>query len=250
MGVAESYMHFVYAEDSLWQKLNELDRLRNGKNTPFEEVEKRGRELLAEYIKPEQQAQIYFHLTEIHGQSGMVNTDLVIQHAQKALALPVEPLQRLRLYVYWGDAIQISDLHKTIKDRKPFYEARRQAARPYLEGLKDAQKYDIPPESPNMPLATLYNEPPNSPQYQQHQKEMKKMADMQQEVRLEQDLWLARKILIGQVVEAYSRKPYAATELRELATKILEDPKEVDALMKLIEEKGALKDDPVPDEKM
>ena len=45
----------------------------------------------------------------------------------------------------------------------------------------------------------------------------------------------------------YSFAPHAATELREMATDILDDPEAVEGLMKALEEKGALADDPLPE---
>jgi len=239
--------YFARSDEALITKLHELDQMRNGKNTPFDEVEKRGKDLLAKYTSPEEQGQIYFHLTEIHGQSGMEHTDLVIQHAQSSLELAVDSVQRLRLYVYWGDAIMIANLHSTIQDKKPFFEVRRLAAKPYLEGLKESQKYEIPQEMPKLPGVGKYVGPDNDAQYQQIKIKHDEQMDARNKALLGQRLWISRKVLTGQIVEIYSRPPYAATELRQLATKILEDPTEVDALMKLIEDKDALKDDPIPE---
>ena len=247
LSVAASNMHLSGAEDALPQKLSDLDRWRNGKNTPFEEVEQRGRELLAEYIQPEQQAQIYFHLTEIHGQSGMVHADLVIQYSQSALALPVDPLQRLQLYVYWGGAIQSADSNKPVQKRKPFSEVRRAAVMPYLEGLKEMQKYKIPDQLAKLPRVDAYDVPETAPNYQQIKKRHDDQAAAWAEAQFDRKLWFNLQTLTNAVVDLYSRKPHAATELRQLAAKILDNPEQVDALMKRIEANGALKDDPLPE---
>jgi hypothetical protein len=241
--------YFARSDEALTTKLHELDQMRNGKNTPFDEVENRGKELLAKYTSPEDQAQIYFHLTEIHGQSGMANADLVIQHAQSALALPVDNVQRLRLYVYWGDAIRIANQHKPIQERKPYHEIRSLAVKPYLEGLNEMRKNKIPVLMPNLPRIEKFpaEMSKNDPMYQQLEKKHDAQVAAWMQARIDRNIWTNRMVLNNQVVDLYSRKPYAATELRQLATKILEDPAEVDALMKLIEDKGALKDDPIPE---
>jgi hypothetical protein len=241
--------YFATGDDALQKKLYDIDQMRNGKNTPLEQVESHGRELLSEYTKPEDQGQILFHLTEIHGQSGMAHPDLVIQHAQNALQLPLDTFQRLRLYVYWGDAIRSENLHKPIQEQKPFSEIRTLAVKPYLEGLKEMQQYKIPDKMPSLPGVDAYDVFENDPHY----KEVKKRHDDQMAARLkaknDQNLWINRNVLTNQIVDMYSRPPYAAAELRQLAAKILDKTEQVDALMKRVEERGALKDDHIPEKK-
>ena len=59
----------LFGQDTLKTKLRELDQMQNGKNTPFNDVEKRGEELLAEFTTPEEQGQIYFSLPQYHGKA-------------------------------------------------------------------------------------------------------------------------------------------------------------------------------------
>jgi hypothetical protein len=239
--------YIAYGQNTLQKNLHELDKIRNVKNIPYDEVEKRGKELLTEYTSPEDQGQIYYELTQIHGQTGMVHADSVIQYAQRALELPVDPLQRLRLFVYWGGAIESDNSNKPIQEQKPFFEVRRVAVKPYLEGLKEMQKYKIPDQLPKLPGVDAYDMSENAPNYQK----VKKMHDDQmasrKQAEFDRKLWFNHQTLTNAVVDLYSRPPFAATELRQLATKILDDPEKVDVLMKRIEAKGALKDDPIPE---
>jgi hypothetical protein len=243
--------HVACAQDNLSVRLRELDQLRNGNRTalPFDEVESLGKALLNEYTKPEEQGQIYYHLAAVHGQSIDVHTDLVIKYAQDALALPVEPLQRLRLYVYWGDAIRTANMQKPHEKQRPFHEVRRAAAKPYLQGLKEMQKYDIPEKLPELPAVGRYDisGDQNSLQVVEAKKEHADQIAARTDAQSSRRLWMNRDVLTRQVVDMYSRPPFAATELRDLATKILNKPEQVNALMKRIEEKGALKDDPIPE---
>jgi len=236
--------YLAYGQDTLQTKLRELDKVRNEKNIPYDEVEKRGKELLAEYTDPEEQGRIYCELVEIHANTGMVHADLIVQYAQKALDLSVDPFQRFRLYGAWGGAIDIGNTHKPREQQKPLYEIRKVAVRPYLEGLKEMQAYKIPEQRPNLPGVSKYDGvPENSP--------IKKMHDEQMAARKQAEfddkLWSSHQTLISEVVDLYSKPPYAATELRQIATKTLGDTAEVEALMKRIEDKGALKDDPIPE---
>ena len=234
--------YLARCDDTLPKELRQLEQLRKGKDTPLDEVERRGRELLKEHASPEEQGQIYYHLVNVHGQSGMAHPELVVEYAKHALQCPLEPGQRLRLYVYWGDALMIGNMHAANESKKPFPEIRKLAVVPYLEGLKDAQKYNIPQHRPKMPMAELFDVSPPNPDYERIQDEQ---IAAQKRARIEQELWDHRRILTGQIVYMYARKPHAATELRQLATKILEAPATVDSLMKLIEEKGGLSDDPI-----
>jgi len=244
-----AFSFLSYAQDALQQKLSELDKIRGKKNIPYDEVEKRGKELLAEYTAPEDQGRIYYELTQIHGQTGMVHADLVVQHAQKALTLAVDPFQRFRLYVYWGVSIFIGNIHKPREQQKPLYEVRRVAVRPYLEGLKEMQKYEIPEKLPDLPGGGVrYDDiKEDSPEYKQFKKMNEDHMAAWMEAQFDRKLWFSHQTLMNGVIDLYSRPPFAATELRQLATKILDDPEKVDALMKRIEAKGALKDDPIPE---
>ena len=82
--------------------------MRAGFDTPFDEVEKRCNELLKKYTKPEEQGKIYYELTKVEGQSGFQRSTKAIDYAKKALELPQDPWKKARLYIYWGDAIQVA----------------------------------------------------------------------------------------------------------------------------------------------
>lgn len=214
--------------------------MRKGKDTPVSEVEQQAKELLNQHASPEQQGQIYCHLALVYSESGLSHPELVIGYAQRALQFPLEPHQRLRLHTYLGDALRVAN-----RGKKPFTEIRRMAAISYLEGLNAAEEYDIPQQRPEMPMAGFNNVPTNDPDYKRIQKETGDKIQAQERARSQQDLWDDRHVLTRQIVDMYTRRPRAATELRQLATKVLKNPAMVDGLMKLIADKGALKDDPI-----
>jgi hypothetical protein len=242
--------YIACGQDTLSIKLRELDQIRKETVIPFDEVEKRGKELLTEYTTPEDQGRIYCELVEIHANTGMVHADLVVEYAQKALALAVDPFQRFRLYGAWGGAIDIGNIHKPREQQTPFYEIRKVAVRPYLEGLKEMQAYKIPEQRPYLPGfgvdAFDLTGPENSPIIQQFKKRRDEQMAARKQAEFDDKLWSSHHTLIRAIVDLYSKRPYAATEIRQIATKILNNNEQVNALMKRIETNGALKDDPVP----
>jgi len=225
--------------DELGKRLAVLDNQPRGTRTPFELVDRESEELLKKHEAPEDQGRIYFQLAHSYGQSGMRrpgDTQRVIEFAQKALACPLDPARRLRLYIYWGDAIILSE-----RDR-PIYERRAAAAAAYLKGLKEAQQYKIPDEAPEYPQFSMPN---TSDEKEFHRQQQIRYLEHKR-IDYERTLHMRRSILENQLIYDYTRRPFAATELREAATKALGDAAQVEKLMSALEAKGALKDEPKP----
>jgi hypothetical protein len=133
--VAVCLLTAVGASQTLDQKLMAINLLRNGPDTPFAEVEQRCGQLLQEYPAPEDQGKINYTLALVYAQTGQMFPDTTIVCCRKALGLPLSLDRRLKLYTWWGDAIQVANRGKRGAD---FASARRQAAVPYLEGIKAA----------------------------------------------------------------------------------------------------------------
>ena len=70
--------------ETLEEELVEIDKLRAGFDTPFDEVEKRCNKLLQTYTEPEEQGRIYYELTKVEGQSGLQRPAKAIEYAKKA----------------------------------------------------------------------------------------------------------------------------------------------------------------------
>src|SRR5262249_36349754 len=95
-----------------------------------------------------ERGQIYYMLAHVHAQSGLVHPERVIEYAQKALAQPLEPLQVPRMYVYWGDAVQVS------RGNEPLTERRKWSAVVYLAGLRELLQHPLPAKAPQLPGVT------------------------------------------------------------------------------------------------
>jgi len=223
---------------TLVQELNEVDKLRAGFNTPFDEVEKRCNELLERYTKPEEQAKIYYQLAVVYSQSGQIMPNKTIEFSKKALELPLGPIEQLQLYVWWGDAIQVA--HRGVRNQE-LVVARRKAVIPYLNGLKESLHLQYPrdtqPEHPPEEQNVIADSrDPFGPARQRIRAERKKALDDWKQARFERDLNQHRKALTGQISYMYSSFPWASDEIRELATKILGDQAAVERLMSHVDE--------------
>lgn len=237
--------------ETLLKKINEIDKLRSGFSTPFDEVEKRCNELLEEYPDPNDQGKIYFELVQVEGQSGFQRPAKILEFINKALECPQEPLKKTRLYIYWGDAIQVAN--RGVHNQELIV-ARHEAAIPYLLGLKETLKYNLPEKKPVVPMGTFYNYDYLDPN-EIHSESMRKMVlDTIREVERKQkeqfeaqqkavflgDMISHRDILNSQIAYMYSRFPWASKEIRELATEMLQDKTAVDRLMEQVD-KGVQK---------
>ena len=128
-----------------WSSIRANEQLHPGVKSTFDDVEALGKQLLKDYTAPEERGLIYYQLAHTHGQSGISNKERavkVVEYAQNGLACPLDPDRTLQLYMYLGSALQYSDSSKSWPDR------RLAAARVLLEGLKEAQSYNIPDAPP------------------------------------------------------------------------------------------------------
>ena len=215
---------------TLEQELNEVDKLRANFATPFDEVEKKCNELLKRYTKPEEQGKIYYELAKVEGQSGLQRPARAIEYVKKALKLPQEPWEKVRLYIYWGDAIQVAN--RGVRGWQ-LLAPRRKAVMPYLDGLKETLQYDLPEAKPELPMVHLftYDGPPDSELHRKLKRKNQEEIEAWNLAKFQRDMIQHRDVLTGQVSSMYSRFPWASDEIRELATKILADDAAVERLM-------------------
>jgi hypothetical protein len=83
LGAAPDLM--THARD-LAKDLAALDAMRKGVETPADDLEKRGAELLAAYPAPKDQGQIYYHLAFYLAQSGMKRPEKIQECASERSA--------------------------------------------------------------------------------------------------------------------------------------------------------------------
>jgi hypothetical protein len=221
-----------FVAQDLQSELHTLNTMRTkrpkGTAIDLDAVDRRGAKLLENYPDPKDQGQIYYTLADIHAQSGMVHPERVAEYAQKALKYPQDPGQKERLYVYWGDALQLGNPKEAFPDR------RRSAVQPYLEGLKALLEYDLPGKPPEVPTVNRFEaDPPDEELERQHKQEWAahKRATFQREMIMHRD------VLIGQIAGLYGRKPYAKDEVKRLARDTFDNSALVDKLLAAVDVK-------------
>jgi hypothetical protein len=124
----------VLAIDELEKKLHEVDKLRAGFSTPFDEVENRCNELLQRYLSPKDQGRIYYMLAHVEGQSGLQRPKKTLGYIDKALELTQDTLKRAQLYMYQGNSIEV--MNRGVHG-KSLMAPRELAARSYLDGIQE-----------------------------------------------------------------------------------------------------------------
>jgi hypothetical protein len=202
-------------------------------------LDKLGQDLLRHYQRQQQQGEIYYFLAHQHAQGGLVFPQKVIDYATKALERPVTPDQKMRLYVYRGDALSVLDR------KSPFAERRREAVASYLQGLYDVKGFqlpDTPPDVPNNPpkfLGPVGSAEATQQAFQKYEEEQRKYVQARERAEFTRKMMTHRKVLQGQIVAMYGRRPLATEELRSLATKTLGEGKELDRLMAAVGERVA-----------
>jgi hypothetical protein len=272
--VCESAVPGIGAE-SLPTALNQLEKMRwDHKFPPYDEAEQRSAGLLKQFIKPEEQGQILFELVQIYGQTGGPK-EKIVEHAQAALKLPHEMPQRIRLYIYLGEAML--RLHPD----DPLPERRKLAAPVFFDALEEIRKSGILEEEDgpkaeggnqesavrnqeSVPIAPGSAGGPTplgteragalTPALSQMERELgRRLSEKERELALakqaereEQALQKARMLkqvkqqydrLNKIITEHYGLRPYATEELRKLAMEKTHDPKLVDKMVSVVEEK-------------
>jgi hypothetical protein len=221
-----------YPKD-LRAELSRLDGLRKGTGTDFAKVDEVGRTLLKKYPGPKEQGQIYYWLAHVHAQSGLVHPERVMEYARKALEQPLEPLQVPRLYVYWGDAIQVG------RAKDPPAERRKWSAVIYLAGLREVLEYSLPAKAPELPVikraSTLrlgrggINE--------ETRRRLAEQVAARRKAEFVREMVQHRNILVGQLAGLYQQGNVAPDELRQLAAGVLRNLWAEDRLLRAL--KGA-----------
>jgi tetratricopeptide (TPR) repeat protein len=233
----DSHERIVSTTDdkTLEKELDELKKLHLGEKTPFGQAENMCNELLEKYTEPEEQARIYYQLAVVYSQSGQIKPDKTIEFSKKALEFPVGPIERLKLYVWWGDAIMIA--HRGARNQERVV-ARRKAVMPYLNGLKECLSMQYPKytQPEHLPEEQNVKADPHASFLRRRRDEQRKALYEWKKDKFERDVNRLKKALTSQISGTYSDFPWASDEIRDLATKILEDKTAVDDLMSAVDE--------------
>ena len=217
-------------------ELAKMDGMRKGAKTALDEVDGLGKKLLETYPDPKEQGQIYYMLAHVHAQSGLVRPEKVVEYARKALDHSLEARQVPRLYVYWGDAVQIA---KAREAKVPFPQRRKWSAVIYLAGLREVLRHPLPAKASEPPPFDrgLVRDPPPGKEEEGRQ-HLAKYEAARQLASFQRDMIQHRDVLTRQLADLYLRRsPVDHEELRHLAAGVLRDPRSLDRFMRAV--KGA-----------
>ena len=221
-GRAETKMKL---SNALWA----TDRLRHGRETPFAEVERRIAGLLKQYPAPKDQGQIYYEAAHVYAQTGLIRPQAAVDYAKKALQLPVEPVQRIRLYGYWGGTVFM------LKRTDQFPQRRLAAVIVFLDGLAELRKFNLPEKAPERPaMGANYDDAPTEIEARRMEEQNRREAAAWEQARFLEQMIQYRDAMIGQIVWLYSREPNATEELRQLTVKTTRDPELAGRLVKAV----------------
>jgi len=201
-------------------ELARLDAMRDFQMTPFDEVEVKANKLAKIYAAPDEQGQIYAMVTQVYGQSG--GSPRTIYWAKKALEYPLEPSIKVRMYEYWGDATYGKNSHEI---RQGSDSAKREAALPYLLGIREVLRYSLPDAKPELPAVGRFRADPPDPVLELKHRKQVQARVVAVFIREMIDL---RDVLISQLAsQQFSDDIQAQEKLRRL----LKTPEFVDQLL-------------------
>ncbi len=202
------------ASTSLQAELHELWQQRQD----LAGAEAFGKRLLEKYTEREEQALIYCQLAEIYAQSGQINPSKTIEYARAGWWYLHDAVKKARLFVYWGDALQLS-------------KGRRDAAKIYLRGLEFCLQFGLPKDKPELPAVgvSTVDGPPEV--VEKYRKENEQEMVVRRHAERIGELVEHRQALTGQIVQLYAREPDAFDELRELVMKYLHSEEAAEELI-------------------
>jgi hypothetical protein len=167
-----------------------------------------GKSLLETYTESEQQSLIYYQLALVYAQSGQISPSKTIEYARNAWWNLNDPVRKAQLFVFWGDALQLS------KDR-------REAAKAYLRGLEFCLQFGLPEDKPDRPGVSRYRVDGPAEVIEEYRRKNRVQAAAWKHARFLEDLIQHRQALTGQIVQLYVQQPDAFDELHELVMKYL-----------------------------
>ena len=213
-------------------ELRALDAMRAGTSTNFEKVDEMGEKLLDRFHEPDERGQIYYALLQVHGQSGLVTPEHIIEYAKRALNHRLGSRQELMVYIYWGDTLNVR------KTEKPWPEQRTEAVEIYLKGLTRLLQYNIPEQPRELPAPPPRYDGPEGPEREAAVAAMKHYMELKNKADFIKELIYQRQIFIRQIADMYHRRPATHGEiesLRQLAKNLLANETAVDRLMAAVE---------------
>jgi RNA polymerase sigma factor (sigma-70 family) len=213
----------------LLRDLADLDSLRNGEQTDFAAVEKRGGELLAKYPGAVDRGRIYSMLTLVYSNSGITRTFArVTKYGRLALEHTKDPVSRGQVFSYLASAAEVAVAPGDPLSDDPFAVKRKRSADILLEGYRELLPLKLPAVAPELPgvekIGGLLDgaDPAEEARIRErHAAQLKARRDAE----FFRDMVHHRDAYATQLKYLYGREPKADDELRKVVEGALKDPK-------------------------
>lgn len=189
---------------------------------------------------------VFSSLAEMFGSRELrIDRKKSFDYSKKVVELKIsDPKMLSTAYSSIGGAICLMNIGAQGND---YARVRREAAEPYLKGIRILMDNKIPskpitlPESPG--FMNVLPGGPNEKQNKEKEKEYLRKVDEYNALAEANRLVPLRDHIIGQVVYIYSKEPYNPEELLSIAMQILDDKETVDEMMAQVDAdmKGRLK---------
>jgi len=216
----------------LGRRLAQIDRQRDGLNTPSQRLESECLALLKQHATPKDKGMIYAQIAMVYAQNGMTAPDKTVEYCKKALEFPLDLVKRCDLHIFWADALQIK--HRRVP-RGQRDEARREIARVILRGLDIVLRQNPPPTALPLPAVNKFDAGDEATLQDLLARNRDELA-ARERVRLQNEMVRCRDILVEKCVIVYTGVRNADNELRELAETLITDEQRSQSFFRLLEQ--------------
>ena len=229
---------------TLDEELRGIDGLRAAGQTPWDEVERRSNHLLKRFTTPADKGRIHWQAAHVYGQSDIRGHSAdVTRHAKEGLKYERDPVQRGWLFMYLGGAAEVRE-----NDPKNFVTRRTDAAQWYLKGYAELLSFNLPNEAPELPNVGKIGDgfrggDDGEIDPEQIAAEVRQTAQMRtrKEAEFVRALVERRNTYVGslrelfvRLHEVYDKDSMAKERLRDIATEVIRNPKEVERLLESV----------------
>ena len=225
-----------YGQVTLDECLTSIEgKLKNG--VSLDDVEAQMLKLTQNFQSPKELGTIYVHVAALYSEKDSMRAPAkVIACVTKALEYPLDPRDKVMMYLYWGTAIitqyQSAGQGEVLKHRP-------EIVMPFLNGLKLLIDDGIPENPVSLPAVGTFDISPDDSRYQEILAEHERQLKARERAEALEEMVRLRMILTRNIVDEYSVGMEATQELKEISGQIFRNDAAVGALLAKVIEKRA-----------
>jgi hypothetical protein len=215
MGFRRSFMLYVLATliasvgalrastNNLQIRLQEIDRMRTGRNGEMSKLEREALQLLGISSSVDKAARVYFSIAQMYFNAGLRQPDKLIEYSRKALDINEDLIRTCKLHLFWGDALKKKLVHVKGEER---VQLRREALCQYLKVFDVVLQRKETNKIQALPAVNLYDYDgsTNDPGYQALARKQKLELETYRRVKFQNKLVRCEKKILSRVSSLYS----------------------------------------------